>query len=86
MTTEATLLRLIGAEKYAEFDCRLAEYIGSLAEHDPQAAKDLSDFLGSALLAARMKRAHYQRELDELAAERSFLVPRFKPKTVDFLG
>ena len=86
MTTEVTLLRLIGAENYAEFDCRLAEYIGSLDERDPQVAKDLSDFLGSALLAARMKRAHYQCELNELAAERSFLGPRLKATTIDFLG
>jgi hypothetical protein len=84
--TDISLLRLIAAENYAEFDRRLPEYIRSVNARDPEAAQQLGDFLRAALLAARMKRAHYQHELGELPGARLFLGPRTKPHTIDFVG
>ena len=80
------LLRLIASEQYAEFEADLPEYLRSINLQDPDSVRQVIEFLNSALLDAKNRRAHHQTELETLQATRVFFQSSAAPPSVDVIG
>ncbi len=84
--TTTRLLRLLEAEQFTEFDQELDMALRAV---DTQAADQLQqtvDGLMQLLVGARMKRAGYAAELDELRAARVFFGARESSPSVNVMG
>ena len=74
--TQTELLRLIASENYAEFDRKLKEYFLECEACEPQTIGAVADFINSALINVKARRAHYEAQLEEIRAARIFFEPR----------
>jgi hypothetical protein len=84
--TQTELLRLIASENYAEFDRKLKEYFLQYEDGDRQTIGVVADFINSALINVKARRAHYEAQLEEIRAARIFFEPRPAPHAVDLVG
>jgi hypothetical protein len=83
---QTELLRLIAGENYAEFDRQLKEYFLQYGNGELQTIGVVADFISSALINVKMRRAHYAAQLEEIRTARIFFEPRRTPHAVDLVG
>jgi hypothetical protein len=84
--SQAYLLRLIAAGKFREFDAELTSEILQADKDDPDVVHECCLWLKRALVAAKVQRAHQQRELEELHEIRPFWIPAPRERSVDVIG
>ena len=83
--TEQTLLHLICAGHFEEFDRELEKQLG--ARNDSEAdVRAITNFLEKALLEAKTRRSHFARDLEEMESARRFFRPAPTTSAVDFLA
>ncbi len=83
---EKAIMELIKAEQYSGIEQQLAQYACSVDTSEMDAVRHAAEFLRSAAIALRVRRAHHAAEFAALLESRKYFVSHLPERSVDLVA